>query len=47
VTLTVAGVKGGANAEVIDEGCTLKVRDGVFRDTFGPWDAHRYIIKAE
>jgi hypothetical protein len=46
-TFTVAGLKGGAQAEVIDEGRTLKVRDGVFRDDFAPWDVHLYRIKAE
>jgi hypothetical protein len=33
--------------EVIDEGRTLDVSDGVFRDTFQPWDVHLYKIKAE
>lgn len=46
-TFTVAGVKGGAKAEVIDEGRTLEVREGVFRDTFAPWDGHLHKIKAE
>jgi hypothetical protein len=46
-TLTVAGLKGGAKAEVIDEGRTLEVRDGVFRDSFAPWDVHLYKIDTE
>jgi hypothetical protein len=46
-TFTVAGVKGSARAEVIDEGRTLEVRDGVFRDAFGPWDVHLYKIRAD
>ncbi len=46
-TFTVAGVKGSAKAEVIDEGRTLAVREGVFSDAFGPWDVHLYKIKGE
>lgn len=36
-----------SKAEVIDEGRTLEVRDGVFRDTFQPRDVHLYEIKTE
>jgi hypothetical protein len=32
---------------VIDDGRTLEVRDGVFRDTFQPWDVHLYTLEAE
>jgi hypothetical protein len=46
-TFTVAGVKGRAKVEVIDEGRTLEASDGVFRDAFEPWDVHLYKIKAE
>jgi hypothetical protein len=46
-TFTVAGIKGRARAEVIDEGRTLEVHDGVFRDTFRPWDVHLYKIQTE
>jgi hypothetical protein len=46
-TFTVAGLKGRSKAEVIDEGRTLDVSDGVFRDTFEPWDVHLYRIGAE
>jgi hypothetical protein len=46
-TFTVAGMKGRARAEVIDEGRSLDVSDGVFRDTFQPWDVHLYRIKME
>jgi hypothetical protein len=46
-TFTVAGLKGEARAEVIDEGRMLEVRDGVFRDTFRPWDVHLYKIRTE
>jgi hypothetical protein len=43
----VAGAVGRARAEVIDEGRTLDVRDGAFRDTFQPWDVHLYKIRTE
>jgi hypothetical protein len=46
-TFTVAGLKGSAKAEVIDEGRTLELRDGVFRDVFQPWDVHLYKIQAD
>src|SRR5262249_50221939 len=46
-TFTVAGVRGRARAEVLDEGRALDVTDGVFRDTFQPWDVHLYRIKTE
>jgi hypothetical protein len=41
------GVRGRARAEVIDEGRTLGVSDGVFSDTFQPWDVHLYKIRTE
>jgi hypothetical protein len=44
---TVAGMKGRAKAEVIDEGRTLDVEDGVFRDTFQPWDVHLYKLETK
>jgi hypothetical protein len=46
-TFTAAGLKGRANAEVLDEGRTLGVSDGVFRDTFRPWDVHLCTIRTE
>ncbi len=46
-TFTVAGMKGRAKAEVIDEGRTLDVDDGVFHDAFQPWDVHLYKIETE
>lgn len=46
-TFTVAGLKGPATAEVIDEGRTVAVKDGVFRDTFAPWGVHLYRIAAD
>ena len=44
---TLAGLRGGAKAEVIDEGRTLDVKDGVFRDQFAAWDVHLYKIRTE
>jgi hypothetical protein len=46
-TFQVAGLKGEAKVEVIDEGRTLEVDNGVFRDTFEPWDVHLYKINAD
>jgi len=46
-SFTLPGMKGRAKAEVLQEGRTLEVRDGVFRDTFGPWDVHLYKITTE
>jgi hypothetical protein len=41
---TVAGLAGRAKAEVLGEGRSVEVRDGVFRDEFGAWDVHLYRI---
>jgi len=46
-TFKMAGMKGQAKVEVIDENRMLEVDDGVFRDTFQPWDVHLYRIKAD
>jgi hypothetical protein len=46
-TFRLPGKKGQGKVEVIDEGRTLEVNDGVFRDTFQPWDVHLYRIKAD
>jgi hypothetical protein len=46
-TFRLAGMKGKARAEVIDEKRLLEVRDGAFRDTFEAWDVHLYKIVAE
>lgn len=43
-TFTVGGLPGERVAEVLDEGRTLAVRDGVFEDDFGPWDVHLYRV---
>jgi len=37
-TFAISGMRGQARAEVIDEGRTLDVSNGVFHDTFQPWD---------
>jgi hypothetical protein len=44
-TFTVAGLAGRATAEVLGEGRTVEVRDGVFTDEFGPWAVHLYRIR--
>jgi hypothetical protein len=44
-TFTVAGLTGRARAEVLGEGRTVEVRDGVFRDEFGAWAVHLYRVK--
>jgi hypothetical protein len=46
-TFTVAGLTGRAKAEVLGERREVEVRDGTFRDTFGPWDVHLYRIRKE
>jgi hypothetical protein len=44
-TFTVAGLTGGAKAEVLGEERTVEVRDGLFSDEFGAWDVHLYRIR--
>ena len=44
-TFKIAGLAKNAKAEVLDEGRTLEVRDGVFSDTFQPWEVHLYKIQ--
>jgi hypothetical protein len=44
-TFTVPGLPGRAKAEVLGEGRTVEVRDGVFMDEFGAWGVHLYLIK--
>ncbi len=44
---TVPGLKGRAKVEVLNEKRTLEMRDGEFRDAFGPWDVHLYKISVE
>ena len=44
-TFTVAGLTGRAKAEVLGEGRTVEVRDGVFKDEFAAWDVHLYRIR--
>jgi hypothetical protein len=46
-TFKVAGLAGRAEAQVLGEGRSVEVRDGVFRDTFRPWDVHLYQIRRD
>ena len=46
-TFRLAGLKGAATARVLGEKRTLTVKDGVFEDSFAPWDVHLYEIRAE
>ena len=43
-TFTVHGIEGERPVEVLDEHRTLTSRDGVFEDTFGPYEVHLYRI---
>jgi hypothetical protein len=38
-------VKSGSVAEVIDEGRTIRITDGIFSDNFSPYEVHLYKIK--
>jgi hypothetical protein len=46
-TFNVAGAPANAKVEVIDEGRTLTLKDGVFVDDFPAWGVHLYKIAAE
>jgi hypothetical protein len=46
-TFTVAGLTGRAKAEVLGENRSVEVRDGVFKDEFGAWGVHLYIIRRD
>jgi hypothetical protein len=46
-TFKLAGSAGRAEARVLGEDRTIAVQDGVFRDTFGPWDVHLYVIRGD
>jgi hypothetical protein len=46
-TFTVAGMTGRAKAEVLGENRTVEARDGVFKDEFGAWDVHLYLIRGD
>ena len=39
---TIEGLPGRSRVEVLGEDRTLESRDGVFEDTFQPWDVHLY-----
>jgi len=44
-TLTLQGLGGERAVEVIGENRIITLRDGVFKDSFGPWDVHLYRIQ--
>ncbi len=44
-TFTLQGVKGKGSVEVLGESRTATSQDGVFADSFGPWDVHLYRTK--
>ena len=46
-TFTIPGTVGARRIEVLDEARTLRSVDGVFQDTFEPWDVHLYRIVLE
>ncbi len=46
-TFTVNQLKGRKVLEVVDEQRTLSSENGVFQDTFNPWDAHIYRLPAQ
>jgi hypothetical protein len=46
-TFTVAGLTGRAKAEVLGENRSVEVRDGVFKDEFGAWGVHLYLIRRD
>lgn len=46
-TFTVKGVKPNAKVEVIDEGRTIEMREGVFADQFDGWGVHLYRIESQ
>jgi hypothetical protein len=41
-TFTFKGIKGEGSLQVLDEDRDVTARDGVFEDTFAPWDVHLY-----
>ncbi|MDH4238837.1 MAG: hypothetical protein OEW48_04685 [Phycisphaerae bacterium] len=44
VTFTVPGLAGEKKVEVLGENRVILTNNGVFKDTFGPWDVHLYRI---
>jgi hypothetical protein len=44
-TLTLQGLGGERAVEVIGENRIITSQDGVFKDSFGPWDVHLYRIQ--
>jgi hypothetical protein len=43
-TFTLPGLKGTSTVTVINENRTIPAQDGVFTDSFGPWDVHLYQV---
>ena len=43
-TFTVQGLAGEKTVEVLGENRTIVSKNGVFKDSFGPWDVHLYRI---
>ena len=44
-TFTIPALKGRGTIEVLGENRTILSKDGVFSDTFDPWDVHLYRIE--
>jgi hypothetical protein len=44
-TFTLQNLKGKRTVEVIGENRTLTSQNGLFKDSFGPWDVHLYRIQ--
>ena len=46
-SFTLAETVGKGRAKVLGENREVEVKDGVFRDTFQPWDVHLYEIRKD
>ena len=44
-TFTVKGLMAPADIEVLGENRTVRAREGLFEDRFGPWDVHLYRVR--
>jgi len=44
-TFTLRGLEGRKAVEVLGENRVVASQDGVFTDSFGPWDVHIYRIR--
>ncbi len=45
VTFTVSGLRGRKTVQVMGENRTITSQNGLFEDSFGPWDVHLYRIQ--